>query len=55
MNNAEVSFEGVVVDEILRLLLSVARRADELMRSENARGERDFWREAEKEILAESV
>ncbi len=55
MNNAEATFDGTASDEIVRLLLSVARRADELMRgSGNVRDERDFWREAEVEVLAES-
>ena len=41
-----------VNDDVIALLLSVARRADELVRTENERApERDFWREAEQEVF----
>ena len=41
-------------DEIARLLLNVARRADELVRSSECEkaGARDYWKEAEVEVLA---
>ena len=41
-----------VNDDLVALLLSVARRADELVRTEvERRSERDFWREAEEEVF----
>lgn|GEM_PF-5631619 len=42
---------AVAPDEIVELLLNVARRADELRRrNEGEASERDFWREAEAEV-----
>jgi len=56
MNTAEITLENPASDEIMRLLLDVARRADELMRrSGSAVGERDFWREAEAEVFASAT
>ena len=43
-------------DDVITLLLSVARRADELVRTEAERApERDFWREAEEEVCGWGV
>ncbi len=40
------------LDELTQLELSVAQRADELMRLDAGSGtSRDFWREAEAEVL----
>ncbi len=53
MNDAEFGFESFVSDEVVSLLLKVARRADELMAgNENATGGRDYWTEAELEVFA---
>lgn len=53
MQTLELPAAPAVLDELTQLQLSVAQRADELMRNDRGTSpERDFWREAEEEIWA---
>jgi hypothetical protein len=52
MQTVEPSLALAQIDELTQLQLSVAQRADELMRLDRERrAERDYWREAEAEVL----
>ncbi len=52
MNTIEPSLAPALNDELTQLQLSVAQRADELRQlGREHRGQRDYWREAEAEIL----
>jgi hypothetical protein len=52
MPTAETTPNSPLFDELTQWQLSIARRADELMREHQGQsGERDFWKEAETEFM----